>query len=79
MQLTKWLHELYEYQTSRSFIDLVQGHSDSAFSNFFFLETAWLIEAKFYVEPHWDGWTKVWSNSLGHLTKMAAMSIYGKT
>ena len=38
---------------------LVQGHSDSTFSNFFFLETAWPIEAKFYVEPPWDGGTKV--------------------
>ena len=39
-------------------LTLVQGHSDSTFSNFFFLETAWLIEAKFY-EPLWDGGTKV--------------------
>ena len=37
---------------------LVQGHSGSTFSNFFFLETAWLIEAKIYVEPPWDGETK---------------------
>ena len=39
-------------------LTLVQGHSDSTFSNFFFLETAWSIEAKFYVEPPWDGGTK---------------------
>ena len=58
-------------------LTLVQGHSDSTFSNFFFLETAWPIEAKFY-EPPWDGGTKVWSNGLGHMTKMAAMPIYGK-
>ena len=31
-----------------------EGHLDSAFSNFFFLDTARLIEAKFYVEPPWD-------------------------
>ena len=40
-------------------LTLVQGHSDSTFSNFFFLETAWPIEAKFYVEPPWDRGTKV--------------------
>ena len=42
---------LYEYQRSRLFLNLIQGHSDSTFSNFFFLETTWLIDAKFYVEP----------------------------
>ena len=57
---------------------LVQSHSDSTFSDFFFLETAWPIEAKFYVEPPWDGGTKVWSNGLDDMTKMAAMPIYGK-
>ena len=42
-------------------LTLVQGHSDSTFSNFFFLETAWPIEAKFYVAPPWDGGMKVLS------------------
>ena len=37
----------------------VQGHSDSTFANFFSLETARPIEAKFHVEPPWDGGTKV--------------------
>ena len=46
---------LYECQRSRSFIDLGPRSLDSTFSNFFFLETAWPIEAKFYVEPQWDG------------------------
>ena len=40
-------------------LTLVQDHLDSTFSNVFFLETAWLIEAKFYMEPPWDGRTKV--------------------
>ena len=35
-------------------LTLDQGHSDSTFLNFFFLETARPIEAKFYVEPSWD-------------------------
>ena len=48
------------------------------FSNVFSSETAWPIKAKFYVEPPWEGGTKVCINGLGHMTKMAAMSIYGK-
>ena len=30
------------------------------------------------VEPPWEGGTKVCINGPGHLTKMAAMPIYGK-
>ena len=32
----------------------------------------------FHMEPQWDGGTKVCSNDLGHMTKMASMPIYGK-
>ena len=63
----------YEYQSSRSFITLVQGHSDSTFSNFFSLETARPIEAKFHVAPPWDGGTNVSSNDPGHMTNMAVI------
>ena len=31
------------------------------------------------METPWDAGTKVYSNSPGHMTKMAAMPIYGKT
>ena len=48
------------------------------FSNIFSSETAWPIKAKFYVEPPWEGGTKVYINDPGHMTKMAAMPIYGK-
>ena len=48
------------------------------FSNVFSSETARPIKAKFYVEPPWEGGTKVCINGLGHMTKMAAMPIYGK-
>ena len=48
------------------------------FSNVFTSETAWPIKAKFYVEPPWEGGTKVCINGPGHMTKMAVMSIYGK-
>ena len=37
-----------------------------------------LIKAKSYVEPPWEGGTKVYINGPGHMTKMAAMPIYGK-
>ena len=45
------------------------------FSNIF---SSWQIKAKFYVEPPWEGGTKVCINGPGYLTKMAAMPIYGK-
>ena len=48
------------------------------FSNVFSSETAWAIKAKFYVEPPWERGTKVYINGPGHMTKMAAMPIYGK-
>ena len=52
----------------------------STFSNIFSSEPteSIAIEAKLYVEPTWDGGTKVCSNGPGHMTKMAAMHIYGK-
>ena len=48
------------------------------FSNVFSSETAWPIKAKFYVDPPWEGGTKVYINVPGHMTKMAATPIYGK-
>ena len=48
------------------------------FSNVFSSETAWPIKAKFYVEPPWEGGTKVYINGPGYMTKMAATPIYGK-
>ena len=46
--------------------------------NIFSSETALPIKAKFHVEPPWEGGTKVCINGPGHMTKMAAMPIYGK-
>ena len=42
-----------------------------------FFETALPIKAKLYVEPRWEGGTKAYINGPGHMTKMAAMPIYG--
>ena len=41
-------------------------------------ETTGPIKVKFHMELLWDGGTKVCSNGPGHMTKMAAMPIYGK-
>ena len=41
-------------------------------------ETTGPIDAKFHMEPPWDGGTNVCSNGPGHMTKMATMPIYGK-
>ena len=46
--------------------------------NIFSSEIALPIKAKFYVDPPWEGGTKVYINGPGHMTKMAAMTIYGK-
>ena len=39
---------------------------------------AWLIKATFYVEPPWEEGTKSYKSGFGHMTKIAAMPIYGK-
>ena len=51
----------------------------SIFSNISF-ETTGPTEAKFHMEPPWDGGTKVLvcSDGPGHMIKMAATPIYGK-
>ena len=41
-------------------------------------ETAWPITAKFYVKHQQEGLTNVCINNPGHMTKKAAMPIYGK-
>ena len=69
---------LYEYQRSRSFIELGPRSLRFTFSNFFSLETPRLVEAKFHVGSPWDGGRKFYSNGPGHMTNMAAMPIYGE-
>ena len=69
---------LYEYQRSTSLIDLGLNITDSIYLNFFSSITTQPVKAKFHVEPSWNGGTKASSNRSGHLTKMAAILIYGK-
>ena len=48
------------------------------FQTSFSLETTWPTEAKFHVESPLNGGMKACLNGPGHMTKMAAMPIYGK-
>ena len=43
------------------------------FSNIFSSETTLPIKAKFYVEPPWEGGTKVCINGPGHMTKIKTL------
>ena len=76
-QLNEYM-KLYEYQRSRSLIDLGPNLSDSFFLNLFSSITTRRIEAKCHEEPLWNRGMKACSNGPGHMTKMAAMPIYGK-
>ena len=51
----------------------------STFSTIFSTETTGQIEAKFHMEPPWDGRTKACSTGPGYMTKMAAMLILVQT
>ena len=74
-QLNEYM-KLYEYQRSRSLTDLGPNLSGLIFLNFFSSITTRPIEAKFYMEPPLNWGTKAYSND--HMTKIAAMPIYGK-
>ena len=52
--------------------------ASSTFSNDISSETTGPIQIELHVEPLWDGGILYCSLSLGHLTKMAPMPIYGK-
>ena len=51
----------------------------SQFSNVFFYETTWQFIIKLHIEHPLEGGTIVCINDQGHMTKMAAISLYGKT
>ena len=55
----------------------VRRRPSSAISNIS-SKTAWPFKAKFHVEPPREGGTKVCINDPGHMTKMAAIPLYGK-
>ena len=47
-------------------------------SNVFFYETTWPFIVKLHKEHPLEGGRKFFKNGQGHMTKMAAISIYGK-
>ena len=62
-------------------LPLSQGYIhvyDHPFHRFFSLKLLGESKANFFVELPWEGGKKVYINGPGHLTKMAAMLIYGK-
>ena len=58
---------------------LLSVHRSPPFSKILFSETDWPIKAKFYMKHLRESGTSVFINNLGHMTKMAAMPILGKT
>ena len=69
---------LYEYQRSMSFIDL--GPRSLRFNIFklLFLRNSWSDWSQISCGSSMDEGTKACSNGPGHMTKMAAMPIFGK-
>ena len=57
---------------------VVRRRRPSTISKIFSSETTGPIKAKLHVEHPQEGGTKVYINGPGHMTKMAAMPIYGK-
>ena len=76
-QLSVYMNH-YEYQRSRSFIDLRRRSLRFNIFKLRFLGNARPIETIFHVEPSWHGRMKVSTNGLCHMTKMAAMTIYDR-
>ena len=70
--------KLSEYQRSRSFFYLGQWSLKFQSWNLFF----WKTVGRFGTKVHMKAWVsrgmKIYINELGHMTIMAAMSIYGK-
>ena len=56
------------------YVDSYRENSSNVFSS----ETTGPIKAKFHMDPQWIGVTESYLRHLGHMTKMAAMPIYGK-
>ena len=57
------------------FLTLGQGHSDFKIQTCFSQKP---LEAKFHMKAHGRKKIKIYSNKFGHMTKMAALTIYGK-
>ena len=65
----------WAYRIGRPLLSIIRRPPSSII---FSSEATWPIEAKFHMEPPWVGLNIFCSNGPGHMTKMAAMPIYGK-
>ena len=72
------VHELFDTPSYTHRAGVRQSSIHPPFSKIFLSETAWPIKSKFYVKTSWEGGMRVYINGPGHITKMAAMPIYGK-
>ena len=70
--------KFHEYQRSRSFFDLGQRSLRFQSSNLFFTEIVWRFGTKAHMKAEGRMGMKIYTNELGHMTKMAAMPIYCK-
>ena len=68
-----------KFQRSRLTFDLSAKVAHSTYLNVVFSETIRPIELKFHMTTPYDWLVKIYTNCYGHLTKMAATPIYGKT
>ena len=67
-----------KFQRSRLTFDLSAIGVPSIYQNIVFSQTIVPIEFKFYVNTPYAKLAKIYSTYFGHMTKMAAMPIYGK-
>ena len=77
IQMNK-LMKLNEYQRSRLLFDLRQRSLKFRKKILFFSEIVESFETKFHMRAYGCMGMKICTNKLGHMTKVAAMPIYGK-
>ena len=59
-------------------VTFANGHCPITFSKDFFSETTWPVSTKLHMQPPGRAGNNVDTFSSGHMTKMAALPIYGK-
>ena len=73
---------IYKFQRSRLTFALSAKVAyivvPSIYSSLVFSQTIGPIELKFHVKTPYDKLAKIYTKHFGHMTKMAAMPIYGK-
>ena len=73
------LFNFYEYKLPKVKVKIYLGPRFLRFTNFkVFSKSAELTESKLHIEHQWGWEIKVCSWNLGHMTKIAVMSIYSK-